>query len=308
MKQRLKLKPIICLVVLAVALATLAFNRSVLASGGLTYPPNPQNGSIGLEGTITAAPPTTAPTITIPSSGQSFNTQPVTVSGLCTPNLLIRLYSNGVFVGSAQCLNNSYAITTSLFSGQNQLTVQAYDALGQGSPVSSQTNVTFVSSTPNTATQLLLTSAYAERGANPGTSISWPIAISGGIPPYAISVDWGDATSSELISQSIAGTFTAQHSYKQAGVYDVLIKATDQDGTEAYLQLVGVGNGTVLKSGQSINGSNLNTANTQSAKVAWWPPAIVLPFIIVAFWLGGKHRIMVLRRSMEKSSERLQDQ
>jgi hypothetical protein len=276
-------------------------------AGALQVPPNPtnpQSGSVGLEGTINASPPSTAPTISVPTNGQSFSSEPITVNGLCISNLLVRLFSNGVFIGSALCINNSFSITASLFDGQNQLTAQQYDALNQSSPVSNQITVMFNSGATTAAPQLILTSVYAERGANPGSVLSWPISITGGTPPFAISIDWGDASSADLISQPLAGTFNAQHTYGKAGVYKVLVKATDQAGATAYLQLVGIGNGTIT-SGSTSNGTGTTTTKT---KVIWWPAAVIVPFIIIAFWLGNRHQLITLRRKMEQSNEQVRNE
>ncbi|HUC87941.1 MAG TPA: hypothetical protein VMR95_02235 [Candidatus Binatia bacterium] len=293
----------VSLVVLTLGFS-LFVTKTAIASNLSNLPgasPNPQSGAVGLEGTITTPPPSTPPTISLPTNGQSFSSQPVTISGICVGGLLIRVFSNGVFIGAAQCSSGSYSISVSLFDGQNQLTSVAYDALGQSSPVSSEITVSFNPPATTTTPQLLLTSAYAERGASPGTTLSWPIDLSGGTPPYAISIDWGDTSTPDLISQAADGTFTAEHSYNKAGVYNVLIKVTDQTGAIAYLQLVGVGNGKIL----AANSATTPTTSTNHTEILWWPAALAIPLIILAFWLGGRHKLMVLRRKMEKSSERM---
>jgi hypothetical protein len=250
---------------------------------------NPQTGPIGIEGTISSAPPTTTPTISIPTNGQSFTTEPVTVSGLCQSGLLVRVFSNGVFIGSAQCANGSFSVSVTLFDSQNQLSVVMYDALDQASPTSNQVSVTFENSAE----------VYAERGANPGTAISWPISVSGGNAPYAISIDWGDSSTPDLISQKENGTFNAQHTYKNAGVYVVLVKVTDQNGNVAFLQLVGIANGAVT-SGTSNNGSGSTTVKTT---IIWWPSLLSLPFIVISFWLGRRYELATLRKHLSASGE-----
>src|SRR4051812_22555348 len=59
-----------------------------------------QSGSTGVEGLINGPPPTQAPTITVPGSGQTFSNIPITVSGLCPKGLLVEVFKNGVFSGS----------------------------------------------------------------------------------------------------------------------------------------------------------------------------------------------------------------
>jgi len=261
---------------------------------------NPQSGSTGLTGQIGSAPPKTGPTITSPTNGQTFTATPVTVSGLCTTGLLVKVFSNNVFMGSVVCANGSYSIKIDLFSGQNDLLARQYDALDQASPDSNIVRITFNDQQFNSvgSTLMYLTSDYARRGANPGETLLWPIIIVGGTGPYAISVDWGDGKPTDLLSQSFAGSFNISHVYDSAGVYNITIKATDKNGLTAYLQVVGVANG-------AITSSTSSTDNKQSiltvTKVIWAPAAMLLPLILVAFWLGRKYELSSLRKHFENT-------
>jgi len=261
---------------------------------------NPKSGSTGLTGQIGSAPPKTGPTITSPTNGQTFTATPVTVSGLCTTGLLVKVFSNNVFMGSVVCANGSYSIKIDLFSGQNDLLARQYDALDQASPDSNIVRITFNDQQFNGvgSTLMYLTSDYARRGANPGETLLWPIIIVGGTGPYAISVDWGDGKPTDLLSQSFAGSFNISHVYDSAGVYNITIKATDKNGLTAYLQVVGVANGAITSSSNS-------TDNKQSiltvTKVIWAPAAMLLPLILVAFWLGRKYELSSLRKHFENT-------
>ena len=261
---------------------------------------NPKSGSTGLTGQIGSAPPKTGPTITSPTNGQTFTATPVTVSGLCTTGLLVKVFSNNVFMGSVVCANGSYSIKIDLFSGQNDLLARQYDALDQASPDSNIVRITFNDQQFNSvgSTLMYLTSDYARRGANPGETLLWPIIIVGGTGPYAISVDWGDGKPTDLLSQSFAGSFNISHVYDSAGVYNIIIKATDKNGLTAYLQVVGVANGAITSSSNS-------TDNKQSiltvTKVIWAPAAMLLPLILVAFWLGRKYELSSLRKHFENT-------
>lgn len=248
--------------------------------------PAPQSGSIGLEGKISTAPPKTAATIAVPSNGASFSSVPVTVSGLCTTGLLVKVFSNGIFVGSTVCSGGSYSLKVDLFAGRNDLVARVYDALDQAGPDSNTVTVTFNDAQfLRFGTQLSLTSPYGERGAPPGTELDWPVLLSGGVGPYAISADWGDGTQAELISASFAGNITLKHTYKTAGIYTVVVKATDRNGAVAFLQLVGQATGAVQN-----NKAGTNNANVQT-KVMWWPAAAMLPLLLVSFWLGSRYQI-----------------
>jgi hypothetical protein len=172
-----------------------------------------------------------------------------------------------------------------LFSGTNTITVIDYDSLSQAGPTSNAVTVTYNNAQfSQFGTHLTLSSSYAEKGAAPGSQISWPILLSGGTAPYAISVDWGDGSSSELISQSLTGTFNISHTYNVAGVYTVIVKATDKNGEEAFLQLVGQATGAVQH-----NDKSSGTNQIIQKKVEWWPALFILPAVIAAFWLGYKY-------------------
>lgn len=252
------------------------------------------SGSVGIEGKVPGNPPR-APTITFPSNGSSFTTLPVKVTGLCQSGSLIKIFKNKVFGGSAVCKNGSYSIEIDLFVGRNELVARAYDDLDQASPDSNKVTVTFPASQFSGINRVSLSSVYAKRGASPGQKLTWPIILSGGNGPYAISVDWGDGSRPDLISQQFPGTFTISHTYKSAGVYNVLVRATDKNGEVAFLQLVGVGNGEV-----SDKSAAADTKTKQITKIVWWPTVFLIPLALIAFWLGRKHEITSLRRRLER--------
>lgn len=262
-----------------------------------------ESGSIGLEGRISSAPPAQGATIAIPRDGAVITQIPTTVSGLCTNGLLVKIFKNNVFAGSQQCNNGSYSIQIDLFSGRNELVARVYDDLDQAGPDSNTVIVTFPTgvngSFPN---RIFLTSPFAKRGSNPGQELTWPIILSGGTGPYAMSIDWGDGKTADIISQAFAGTFNIKHKYDSPGVYNLIIRATDKDGNIAFLQLVAVSNGTA---GQN-NAGNQQDNNGQSGnmiiqtKILWQPAAIAIPLMITSFWLGRKYELARLRKRLQQ--------
>ncbi len=265
---------------------------------------NPQDGAIGVEGKIPSNPPTTAATITTPRNGDNFSSIPVTVNGLCTAGLLVKIFANNVFVGSAQCQGGSYSIQVDLFSGRNDLVARIFDSLDQGGPDSNIATVNFNDTqfNPFGGSLITLTSNYAARGANPGQKLSWPVILSGGTAPYAISVDWGDGKPADLISTQFTGTIDLSHVYDKAGIYKVIVKATDKNGLSAFLQLVATANGAVTSSSTS-SGNNSNTQKTTINRVLWAPAAVSIPLIFVSFWLGQRYELATLRRHLEERSK-----
>jgi hypothetical protein len=265
--------------------------------------PNPQTGSAGLQGTVPTPAPTIAPTITAPKTGQTFTNMPITVAGLCSGDLLVKIFANNVFIGSVVCQNGSYTVQVSLLEGRNDLVARQFDALDQPSPDSNIVTVTYTNNQfgGGGVPLLTLSSIYARRGANPGEQLVWPITINGGTPPYAISIDWGDGKPPTLYSEPFAGTFTASHVYDRPGTYIVIVKATDKDGQTAFLQLVGQANGAV---GQAGRGEDKSEGGIQIiVRVIWIPAALLIPLIALSFWLGRRYELSVLRKRLERQGK-----
>jgi len=261
---------------------------------------NPQSGSLGLEATIPGSPPTQAATIGLPSNGQVFTSSPITISGLCTSGLLVKVFSNNVFVGSVTCVNGSFSLKIDLFSGRNDLVARVFDALDQQGPDSNVVSVTFNDAQfAQFGTHVTLTSTFARIGADPGLPLTLPLILSGGRAPYALSIDWGDGSGTDLKTVSFAGTVDVTHNYAQAGVYTIVAKATDSNNTSAYLQIVGVANGKI---NGALNSSGQGSTIIRNV-VLWQPLLLVLPLMLLAFWLGQRHELYAIRRSIEEGRE-----
>lgn len=265
-------------------------------------PQNPQSGSVGLEGTISAPPPSKGAFISNPTSGRSFTSLPVTVSGSCPDTTLVKLFSNNIFIGSTNCTSSAFSLQVDLFNGQNDLIARVYDSLDQAGPDSNAVSVTFNDPQLNVVGErVTLTSNYARMGANPGSDLSWPMILSGGSGPYAVSVDWGDGKPQTLKSLTFPGTFNVDHTYDQAGVYRVVVKATDANGVSAYLQLVGVANGTIT-SGGTASSSQQKTVTITKTQILIWPSLVALPLILLTFWIGRRYELLSIRKRIENST------
>jgi hypothetical protein len=213
--------------------------------------------------------------------------------------LLVKVFSNNIFVGSAQCVTGSYSIQVDLFGGRNDIVARAFDALDQPSPDSNVVTVIFNDAqfNPSGGALLFLTSNYARRGANPGDTLTWPVILSGGTGPYALSIDWGDGKPSDLKSIQLPGTIDLTHIYDSAGVYTITIRATDKNGLIAFLQVVGVANGATTSNAPSKTNAPTEKVHT---KVLWLPAALTLILLPIAFWLGRKYELATLRKHLER--------
>ncbi len=267
------------------------------------------NGSIGLQGTIPSPPPSRSATIATPVSGASFTTMPVNVTGLCPSNLLIKIFSNNVFVGAINCQNGSYNIPVDLFSGQNDLVAIDYNNLDEAGPDSNSVIVNYNNiQLAKFGSVVSLTSNDAERGSNPGSTLTWPFSLTGGLGPYAVSVNWGDGSSTELLSEKFAGQFSVNHVYSKSGVYNVIVRASDSNHTQAFLEVVAVVSGAVINLNQKKStNQSAQLAATQKPQIIWWPIIVLVPLIFITFWIGGRHQMYVLRHQLEKQREELQN-
>jgi len=292
-------KPLRYLGLLVIGVLLLSCSLSAFAAGSSQ---TQQSDTIDLEGTNNAPAQTQAATIATPTNGQNISSTPTTVAGLCKTGLLIKIFSNNIFIGSAQCVNGSYSLQVSLFSGRNDIVARVYDALDQAGPDSNLVSVTFNDAQfAQFGSRVSLTSSYAKRGANPGTELDWPIVLSGGTGPYALSVDWGDGTSPSLQSESFTGTITVKHIYTSAGIFNVVVKATDANGTTAFLQLVGVANGKVTQANSGSGNTTDSSGGGTNKPTPIWPLLALIPLIVLAFWLGRRHELYSIRKHLDQS-------
>lgn len=249
---------------------------------------NPQGESLGLSGVVPGEPPTQAPSINSPVDGQVFTEIPITVSGTCQAGHIIEVYKNDVFAGSALCRgNNTFTVDIGLFFGENVLFTRARDALGQTGPKSDSVTVIYdppvTESDRQLGQQLLLESNVSFRGASPGEEITFPVRLSGGKGPYAISVNWGDGNN-DVISRLDTGDFKISRVYEQSGVYRIVLQATDDNDQTAFLQIVAAIGGEV---GGGIEDKEPPT-RVERVYVLW-PLYVLMAIIPLSFWLGVRH-------------------
>lgn len=304
--QTVWLRPTLPVVVGCLAIVALLICLHQPAAAITQLPtPDPIPGSFGLEATKVQDPPKVAPSISTPANGASPGDQQITVSGICQNDTLVEVHNNKVMAGSAMCKNGSFSIRISLFIGTNELTVIAYDDLGQASPLSKPIRVTF--SSPRLSAfgrAVTLTSTYGRRAAAVGDSLTWPLQLSGGSGPYAFSIDWGDGSEPELKSQGAAGSLSISHRYERAGIYTVSVTVTDNNGVTAFLQVV------ALASGEEsiLAGTESADEGKERVVILWIPAALTILLLLPAYWLGRRSQLISLRRQLERDRDAYMNQ
>jgi hypothetical protein len=264
-----------------------------------------------------SAPFVTQPAvITSPSDGTHFSLIPITVSGTCPANAgYVEIFDNNVMRGTAICdTSSNFQLSVDLFPGTNSLVAHVFNITDDEGPVSSAVTVyydvpqppagnpTAAPRSPSHGSPSLpvLKTAFIYRGYHIGQAVEWPLELSGGLPPYAVSVDWGDGTS-DLISRSQPGQFNINHTYSQPGdtknSFTIKVKASDANGNSAYLQFF------VIVTPQSIGAAgNIFTKSPPhlSSGLNWlwiaWPLYVVILLMAVSYLLGEREELVILRK------------
>lgn len=222
-------------------------------------PPIVDSGAITVSGTVYGSPPTQPPVITSPNNGEQFTGNSIDVSGTCISGLLVEIYRNNAFAGSQICdSNGEFNIQITIIVGKNVLIAKMSDSLNQYSPDSDKVLVFLKagasgsgtvsssssdSSTQTSVTPLLIYTKPVQRGVFPDELLRLKYEVEGGKAPYAVSLNWGDASNPDVIPLDKAGDFEANHIFEKAGQYTIALSVTDVIKGKAYTQTIAVING-----------------------------------------------------------------
>lgn len=263
-----------------------------------------ESGSVGVSGTVYGSPPTTPAVITVPTNGTTINSNITTVSGTCGAGLIVKIFRNEILAGSTVCSSGgTFNLQISLLTGQNVLRARNYDFQDQAGPNSPDviifSNIVVanspspsVKSTP-VKNSLIISSKYSHKSIDQNFGFEWPFEISGGLPPYAVLIDWGDGETSLLSIEQI-GSFSAKHKYKNTGTYKIIVKVTDAAGNQAMIE--------VVANAQGVSVMPQLTEPPRFYDQVWplllaWPLYGFVTALLLSFWLGekyAKHRILKL--------------
>ena len=157
-----------------------------------------------------------------------------------------------------------------------------------------------------------ITSVYKYLTFNVNQVVSYTINSSGGHPPYAFIVNWGDAKTDE-ITRIKEGSFVISHTYSPSNKYiknmTVKIGGIDSYGSTTSLQLFAPIINPVHKNFASYVGQGNGFWSIFSGIGSWlwiiWPAYIVIILMIFSFWLGEKQEIInLINRNYNKSKRR----
>jgi hypothetical protein len=278
---------------------------------------------------VSAALPTGPATILSPTDGDRFKDVPITVSGTCPTDTYVNIYRNNFFSGTAMCTTDgNFALDIDLFPGANKLEAKVFNITDDEGPQSAPITVYYdvpeqpiqqpsstgetpaiPTPTPTVSTTqpsgsnvepFSIKSDFAYRGYRVGQNVEMVFEASGGEPPYALNVEWGDGTNT-VVSQEEAGKITVNHQYKKAGnrtnsSFVIKISGSDSKGRYSYLQLF------LIVHPSGVTGFVANTLPPgPHIKSSWlkfiWPAYGVVILMAVSFWLGEREELIDLKRS-----------
>jgi hypothetical protein len=259
----------------------------------------PEADSVSLTGTMPGKAPTIAATINTPLNNKHFSTTPINVSGTCPKNTLVELFKNNIFAGSVPCSEAGiYSIDIDLLYGKNVLLARVYDSLNQPGPDSNKLTVYYdalpaqagpITSLDFGDAQLLINTDAVFRGSFPGQEMKVPISILGGTPPYAVNIQWGDATN-KMVPRNNNVSFTTGHVYNKAGQYQASIQASDSKSRVAFLSFATIVNG------QSATDKEAGIVSTTTNKLFMlWPLYVGAIAVVISFFIGEKREKHILK-------------
>jgi len=295
------------LILLLVSVPIIVIGRASAATSG--------SGGYGVYAVVPAVVPRTPAVIQSPATGTTFTTlDPVTISGTCPVNTLVKIYKNEVMGGATYCIGNRFTVQIDLFEGNNSIIASSYNANNIPGPDSLPLSLNLIpagsaaASIPINATappggQFYVTSDITYIGINPGDSATWPLAIDGGQGPYAVSVSWGDGQN-DLISRQSSGQFSLTHVYSKAdslsGTYDIYIKATDINGDQSFVDM------EAIVGGKTANSETIKNTSETSVDLginAGTELLTIAAAIILSFWFGEKRKSYIMKRDSLNQNE-----
>jgi hypothetical protein len=274
--------------------------------------------TFGVHGRIPAAPLTEPAVIVNPTAGTVFTQIPITVKGTCPDNSYVKLYRNDVFSGVSVCNSNAFSVQTDLFVGNNDLLPKVFNITDDEGPAGTSVRVIYSppqpvvpAETPSGSTvkptqPFVIKSDYLNKGYLTGQKISWTLGLSGGTPPYAVHVEWGDGTSDNYALKS-SNDFTIDHVFSKPGDYIIVLNGTDGDGAHATLQLVAIVNSELVSKSSPVASITIPPGFLSGLKNwLWlaWPAYATVVLMTVSFWLGEKQEVYNLSRHKNQSRRR----
>ena len=146
-----------------------------------------------------------------------------------------------------------------------------------------------------------------------GEQVAVNLTISGGVSPYALTIDWGDG-SIETVLRASTSNSDITHTYKwinsSLGSYTIKIQGTDSIGAISATQLVAVLRNPAYHNVVSSVAHNSGILGFLTLLHSWlwvlWPGYVIVILMLISFWLGERQEtLLMLRAKQQRSARRL---
>ncbi len=204
--------------------------------------------SFNINATVPVPPLTQPAHITSHHDQQHVFSQRISIAGDCPPSSYVKLYKDNAFSGVSQCIDTAFLIQTNNNPDANIFQVKVYNFADQEGP--SSPTITLYYNEPSMpffehpsvalngllVAPLTITYDYHHQTRFQNEPWSWDLGISGGTPPYTVTVDWSDGDRLALGPDS-ATAITIRHTFTKGGYYRPLLQVMDSQGATAMMQL-----------------------------------------------------------------------
>lgn len=277
--------------------------------------------SLELSGIYYGEAPTQAAVIESPKDNGSVNSSVITVSGTCQPGYIVEVYRDGAVAGTIICsTTGTFSLDITVVPGQSSLVARTKNAANVYGPDSNTVRVTYEKPASNQAADekataalpLLIYTKPVQSGYEPGEAVLLEYEIDGGVPVYALSINWGDGTQNTIKPHSSVGDFSEEHRYADAGQYTLTLIVRDSAGNIAQIQTIAIINGepenptSILSPISSQDCATQNLSGTASIACivirnvnAIWPAFIIAILMTFSFWLGEKVVFARMKRTQQ---------
>lgn len=275
-------------------------------------PPPTDSGSSGGGSTANnVVPPATVQVMQVDNnvpynpSGVPLTSQLPVFTGIATPfaKITLVIHSNPVTCRTAANANGFWrcAVTELLPIGQHTVNITAVAPSGKIVKVAAfhirtideiPTGQAVVSGGP-----FSIATNYEYQAYVVGQFVPITLIISGGTAPYALTINWGDGTTSTLLRASTNASDIG-HTYKwinaAVGNYTIKIQATDAAGHVSAAQLMTVIRNPNYHGAVStvVHYSGLTGVVMAVRDWLWllWPAYIIIILMLISFWLGERRQ------------------
>lgn len=282
------------------------------------------SGFVTIGATVNGPPPIIGATITKPRNGEKFSDNLIEVLGTCQEDTLVVLKNNNLVAGLANCTEAGiFIMNIQLQIGTNVLSALNYDNLNQPGPTTPSVVIKYVkNNSPNNEIGIIkpniktpdnpssipgLDDKYKQcsdykfskmptggalsiniiclpRLFMPDSKQSMGFLIWGGELPYAVSIDWGDNSSQTLLTFDEPGYKVVNFSYKQPGLYSIIIRSSDKNHNKSMAQSATKVSGNSDKPNSITN--IINDVNDVPLFKASVPLYLTTVTATVGFWIG----------------------